>query len=237
MGFREDVEHDGFALVPGVLDGAAADALLAALHDAGGDLSAGPTVRRRESVYAMRNLLDAPAVREVARSGAVRALAEAVIGPGAFAVRGILFDKTPDANWKVAWHQDLTIAVRERREVEGFGPWSEKAGVASVQPPAAVLEEMVTIRLHLDDCGAENEPVKVIPGSHAHGRLPAGEIERLRGEHAPVPTCIARGGALVMRPLLLHASSPATSPAHRRVVHLDFAASDLPGGLEWRDRV
>jgi ectoine hydroxylase-related dioxygenase (phytanoyl-CoA dioxygenase family) len=96
---------------------------------------------------------------------------------------------------------------------------------------------MITIRLHLDDCGAENGPVQVIPGSHAHGRLRAGEIERLRAERAPVPTCIARGGALVMRPLLLHASSPATSPAHRRVVHLDFAAAALPGGLEWRDRV
>jgi hypothetical protein len=121
MEFVDEVERNGFALVPGVLDDAAADALLAALGEAGGDPSGGPAVRRRESVYAMRNLLDAAAVRELARSRAVRALAEAVVGPGAFAVRGILFDKTPDANWKVAWHQDLTIAVRKRREVEGFG--------------------------------------------------------------------------------------------------------------------
>jgi ectoine hydroxylase-related dioxygenase (phytanoyl-CoA dioxygenase family) len=227
------MERDGFALVPDVLDEVTVRALLAALEDAGGDAPRGVGVRRRASVYAMRNLLDVPAVRNVAKSAAVRALAEAVIGPGAFAVRGILFDKTPDANWKVAWHQDLTIAVRERREVEGFVPWSEKAGVSSVQPPASVLERMITVRLHLDDCFAENGPVNVIPGSHRHGRLSPAQTERLRAESAPVPTCIARGGALVMRPLLLHASSPATSPAHRRVVHLDFAVDPLPGGLEW----
>jgi ectoine hydroxylase-related dioxygenase (phytanoyl-CoA dioxygenase family) len=237
MDVAAEVERDGFALVPGVLDDGVVQALLAALDDAGGDAADGVGVRRRATVYAMRNLLDVPAVREVARSPVVRALAESVIGRGAFAVRGILFDKTPDANWKVAWHQDLTIAVRGRREVEGFGPWSEKAGVASVQPPAGVLERMITVRLHLDDCFAENGPVNVLPGSHLRGRLSAAEIERLRADAAPVATCIARGGALVMRPLLLHASSPATSPAHRRVVHLDFAADALPGGLEWHDRV
>lgn len=237
MDLAAGVERDGFALVPNVLDPAAVRALLAALDDAGGDAPGGVGVRRRASVYAMRNLLDLPAVREVAQSPAVRALAECVTGPGAFAVRGILFDKTPDANWKVAWHQDLTIAVRGRREVEGFGPWSEKAGVASVQPPASVLERMITVRLHLDDCFAENGPVNVIPGSHRHGRLSAAGIERLRAGTAPVSTCIARGGALVMRPLLLHASSPATSPAHRRVVHLDFAVDALPDGLEWHDQV
>jgi ectoine hydroxylase-related dioxygenase (phytanoyl-CoA dioxygenase family) len=227
------LERDGDALVPDVLDDATTDALLAAIEAAGNAAGA----RRRESVYAIRNLLaEVPAVRELARSPQTLALAEAGAGKGAFAVRGILFDKTPDANWKVAWHQDLTIAVRERREVPGFGPWSEKASVPSVQPPAAVLERMVTVRLHLDECGPANGPVQVIPGSHRLGRLAPGEIERIRGEAGAVPACIARGGALVMRPLLLHASSPARSPGHRRVVHLDYAAHELPGGLEWHDR-
>jgi ectoine hydroxylase-related dioxygenase (phytanoyl-CoA dioxygenase family) len=219
--------------VPDVLGGDDVRRLLVALEEA--DEAEG--VRRRESVYAIRNLLEAvPAVAELARSPAVRALVEPVLGAGAFAVRGILFDKTPDANWKVAWHQDLTIAVRERREVAGFGPWSEKAGVVHVQPPAAVLERMVTVRLHLDPCGPENGPVQVIPGSHRAGRLSADEIQRRRAERAPEPACIGSGGALLMRPLLLHASSPSSLPAHRRVIHLEFAADDLPGGLEWHGR-
>jgi ectoine hydroxylase-related dioxygenase (phytanoyl-CoA dioxygenase family) len=227
-------EH-GFALVPGVLGASAVDRILAALEEAGEADADG--VRRKESVYAIRNLLEVvPEIHSLARSAAVRALVEAVLGEGAFAVRGILFDKTPDANWKVAWHQDLTITVREKREVEGFGPWSEKAGIAHVQPPAAVLERMITVRLHLDDCGAENGPVQVIPGSHAAGRLAADEVQRWRTSRDAVPTFIGAGGAMLMRPLILHASSPSTVPTHRRVVHLDFAADDLPGGLEWHGR-
>jgi len=188
-------------------------------------------------VHAVRNLLEAvPEVRALARLESVRALAEPVLGPGCFVVRAILFDKTPDANWKVAWHQDLTIAVRERAEAPGFGPWSEKAGIPHVQPPAAVLERMLTVRVHLDDCGRENGPVQVIPGSHAHGRLAADEISRWRETREPVFCTSARGGALVMRPLILHASSPATQPGHRRVVHLELAADALPHGLEWHGR-
>jgi ectoine hydroxylase-related dioxygenase (phytanoyl-CoA dioxygenase family) len=92
---------------------------------------------------------------------------------------------------------------------------------------------MVTVRLNLDDCGAENGPVRVIPGSHLLGRLSPGEVQRVRESSEAVDTCLPAGGVLLMRPLLLHASSPATLPAHRRVVHLEFAVDALPAGLEW----
>jgi hypothetical protein len=86
----------------------------------------------------------------------VRDLVEPILGSNFLPVRGILFDKIPDANWKVPWHQDVTIAVQEKVEAEGFGPWSIKADVLHVQPPASILEQMLSIRLHLDDCGEEN---------------------------------------------------------------------------------
>lgn len=188
-GWLSRFDQDGYALFPHVAGDDEVRALAEAL-----DAASGQGVRRRESVYAIRNLLDAvPAVRGLARSPRVRALVEPVLGAQAFAVRGILFDKTPDANWKVAWHQDLTIAVRERREVEGFGPWSEKSGVAHVQPPVEVLERMVTVRLHLDPCGPASGPVQVIPGSHRHGRLSAGDVRAWRGSRQPVPACSAPG--------------------------------------------
>lgn len=227
------IERDGFAVVPGIAAPDAVDRLLDALAEV--DTSA--AIARRGSVHAVRNLLQAvPRVRGLARSPAVRALVEPVLGAGCFVVRGILFDKTPEANWKVAWHQDLTIAVREPREAPGFGPWSEKAGIAHVQPPAEVLERMLTVRVHLDECGPENGPVQVIPGSHRAGRLAPGEIDRWRERATAVACTSPRGGALVMRPLILHASSPSTLPAHRRVVHLEFAADGLPHGLEWHGR-
>lgn len=185
-------------------------------------------------MYALRNLLeDVPEVTALADSTAVRALVAPTLGPGCFPVRGILFDKTPEANWNVVWHQDLSIAVRERRDVEGFGPWSEKAGVVHVQPPASVLERMLTVRLHLDDCDEINGPLLVLPGSHRGGRLTAPEIQERRAQTAGVPCPVPGGGALLMRPLLLHASSASQSPRHRRVIHLEYAAEALPGGLRW----
>jgi ectoine hydroxylase-related dioxygenase (phytanoyl-CoA dioxygenase family) len=161
---------------------------------------------------------------------------EDILGPGSAAVRALWFDKTSDANWRVSWHQDLTIAVRERRDVAGFGPWTTKAGVMHVQPPVSILEGMLAVRLRIDPCGAANGALRVLPGSHRAGRIPEPDIERWRAEVKEV-LCVAEpGDLLLMRPLLLHASSPAAAPTHRRVVHLEFSGTELPHGLEWRDR-
>lgn len=226
------LERRGFAVVAGcVADTVIAD-LCAALADT--SIAEDSQRQRQGSVYARRNLLEEVSkVQQLAHSAPIRALVTPVLGAGAFPVRGLLFDKTPAANWKVAWHQDLAIAVRQRVDVPGFGGWSMKAGVAHVQPPAAILEQMLTVRIHLDDCGAENGPLQVLPGSHRVGRLPAAKIQNWR-EQAVAEVCLVqRGGAVLMRPLLLHASAPAQQPGHRRVVHLEFAAQALPGGLEW----
>jgi ectoine hydroxylase-related dioxygenase (phytanoyl-CoA dioxygenase family) len=226
------LETDGFAIVPDVLSAAQVENLreVAARIESDG-------VSKRKNVFAIRNLLDTPEIRRLADSAAVRALVEPVLGPDCFAVRGIFFDKVAGANWKVPWHQDLSIAVQEKVEVAGFGPWSEKAGVVHVQPPRDVLERMLTVRLHLDPCGAENGALRVIAGSHMSGKLDAAQIARTRENCEEMVAEVGQGGALLMRPLLLHASSPSQSPAHRRVIHLEFAADELPNGLQWHERV
>jgi hypothetical protein len=149
------------------------------------------------------------------------------------AVRAILFDKSPDTNWLVTWHQDLTIAVREKREASGFGPWSVKEGLPHVQPPAELLERMLTLRLHLDDADEENGALHVLPGTHALGKLDTARIQALRAEIS-VHACKAKAGdVLLMRPLLLHASSKSTSERHRRILHIEFSGFELLGGLVW----
>ena len=148
-------------------------------------------------------------------------------------VRAIYFNKSSETNWLVAWHQDLTIAVTHQADVPGFGPWSTKDGVVHVQPPVELLQDMITLRLHLDDTDESNGALKVLPGSHVHGRLAAADIERLRGS-IPEEICRAqRGDALLMRPLILHASGRSTSDRHRRILHIEYAGNDLPDGLHW----
>lgn len=219
------IHANGWAVVESVIDPMQLTALSV-------ELESSPEERGRSG--GRRNLLDLPGVRNLARTSAVRAVAEAVLGPYCAAVRGIYFDKGPHANWKVPWHQDLTIAVAVHREVNGFGPWSEKAGVPHVQAPAAILERMLAVRIHIDDCGAESGPVRVLPGSHRSGVLGSAEIEDWKLRAPAIDCTVSRGGILAFRPLVLHSSLPATQPARRRVIHLEFAGCHLTQGLEWR---
>lgn len=193
-----------------------------------------PALRRRSgAVYAARNILEEPAIVALATGGPLGRLAAALAGGPVRAVRRIFFDKVPGVNWSVVWHQDTTIAVRERREIPGFGPWSVKAGIQHVRPPAAVLESMVTLRLHLDDCGEGNGPLEVIPGSHSCGLIPEGQIGAIVAAGPIEPCAVPAGGVLAMKPLILHASEEARRPGHRRVIHIEYATDALPGGLEW----
>jgi ectoine hydroxylase-related dioxygenase (phytanoyl-CoA dioxygenase family) len=183
-----------------------------------------------------RNLLGNQRVRELAASPAMLAVLDPVLGNGAFAVRATLFNKSPGANWKVSWHQDAVISVQKRIDVAGWGPWSLKDGVHHVRPPADVMERMLAVRIHLDDCGEENGPLRVIPDSHSHGLLNDEQILKWPKDDSVCLTC-RRGDAILMRPLVLHASSAATAPHNRRVIHIEFAATELRDGVEWHERV
>lgn len=231
MSYAGDIAHDGFAVFQEFLDPATISLVLEALAkvkiDAGGSQRAG-------KAFGIRNLLNAvPFTRDLADSTACRSIIEPILGSAARVVRGIYFDKHMDANWKVAWHQDMTIAVRERLDVEGYWPWSIKAGIQHVQPPALVLEKMLTLRIHLDHADESNGALRVLPGTHKFGRLEASEIEYWKQQQKPVTCFVSRGGAMLMRPLLLHSSVAASNPGHRRVLHFEYSSLDLPGRLRW----
>jgi ectoine hydroxylase-related dioxygenase (phytanoyl-CoA dioxygenase family) len=150
-------------------------------------------------------------------------------------VRGIYFDKRPETNWLVAWHQDLTLAVKEHVEVPGFGPWSVKDGVPHVQPPVMLLEQMLAVRLHLDDTDASNGALRVLSGTHQLGRLSAGAIQNCRESYEEIFCEAKAGDVLLMRTLMLHASSRSTSERRRRVLHIEYAGFPLPEPLEWHE--
>lgn len=221
VSLRQHFEEDGFAIVPHAVP----EEMLRELDHALDAARAGT-----------RNLLSVPAVRELATSDPVRRLVEPMLGPNAFAVRGILFNKLPGANWKVPWHQDCTIAVRERTDVPRWGPWSVKDEVPHVRPPAEVMARMLAVRVHLDDCGMQDGPLRVLPGSHRHGLFKDSQILAWPKDGA-ITCAVRRSDAILMRPLLLHASSSAAEPASRRVIHIEFANDELPDGMQWHERV
>ncbi len=172
-----------------------------------------------------RDLLDQLVIQHLIQRPEFTQMADELLGSSWRCIRGLFFDKSEATNWFVPWHRDLVVAVRERHEVPGYGPWSVKDGVVHVQPPRHILENMLAIRLHLDDCGPDNGPLRVVSGSHRT----TDEITE------PVTELTAkRGEVLVMRPLLLHSSGRATAPNHRRVIHLEYAAVDLPSPLQYR---
>lgn len=211
---------DGFELVEGILSaghcGKLAGRIGLAAH-AGGT----------------RALLAQPWCGELARRLRGHPALRGLIPAGHVAVQCTFFEKSAGRNWLVPLHQDLSIPVAGRVAEPSLGGWSDKEGMLFVQAPPEILAQMVAVRLHLDPCGAQDGPLRVVPGSHAHGVLadaPAQALRRAAGE----TVCVAgQGAALLLRPLLLHASSKGSGSSLRRVLHFVFAPPALPHGLSW----
>jgi ectoine hydroxylase-related dioxygenase (phytanoyl-CoA dioxygenase family) len=156
-------------------------------------------------------------------AGSVGAVAGRMLGQACQLVRAILFDKTPATNWSLAWHQDRTIAVAERIDVDGFGPWTVKGGILHVAPPFDVLAGMVTLRMHLDPVPATNAPLLIAPGSHRLGRIPEVEVPDVVRQCGTFACLAETGDIWLYATPILHASEAALKPTHRRVLQVDFA--------------
>jgi ectoine hydroxylase-related dioxygenase (phytanoyl-CoA dioxygenase family) len=173
-------------------------------------------------------------IRELlAPSGILTLLARQWAGRPARPVRVLAFDKTPDANWHLPWHQDRVIAVKERADVPGFGNWTVKNGQHHVEAPADLLATMFNLRLHIDDCDATNGALKVVPGSHERGRLTDAEVRDTARQGRAITCPVAAGGILAMKALTIHASDASSTPRRRRVLHVDYCAGELPKALDW----
>lgn len=155
------------------------------------------------------------------------------LGAAAMPVRAVLFDKTPGVNWALGWHQDRTVAVRARADLAGWGPWSVKAGIQHVEPPFAVIEQMVTLRIHLDPVPIDNAPLLIAPGSHRLGRIAEPDIDMAVRRCGSVACLAERGDIWAYATPILHASAASTGHAHRRVLQVDYTAVRLPPSLQW----
>ncbi|MCI0360069.1 MAG: phytanoyl-CoA dioxygenase family protein [Planctomycetaceae bacterium] len=233
MNCCEQLASDGYAVVPGVYRveecreiASQIESALVACHDGSASLR-----RANGAIYGARNLLDLfPEASQLWQRSVLTDLLSDVLGSTFGLVRGLFFDKPPRGSWSLPWHRDLTIAVHEHQPAsDRFRNPTTKAGVPHVEAPDEILRQMLTLRIHLDAATAENGPLVVVPGSH-HSR-------DTHSSREPAVILAAAGDVLAMRPLLEHSSgeSHAGSDLHRRVVHLEFAASPaLPDGYRWR---
>lgn len=169
-----------------------------------------------------------------APGGDVGRICAEILGKCSHPVRAIYFDKNAENNWALGWHQDRTICVQEKSALPGYGPWTRKMGLWHVGPPDDVLAQMITVRIHLDDVGADNAPLLIAAGSHRHGRVSEGDIDAMISSSATYACCGRAGDLWVYSTPILHASAKSMRPARRRVLQVDYAAFDLPDSLQWQ---
>jgi ectoine hydroxylase-related dioxygenase (phytanoyl-CoA dioxygenase family) len=180
-----------------------------------------------------RHLMRYDVVREIANDSRLLMVAADALGDGAKPFKATLFDKSPDSNWLVAWHQDVSVPVRSRSNAEGWGPWSTKDGQLYAHAPAAVLDQIVALRVHLDDSTLENGPLRVLPNTHTLGRLSEEQLRALAREVQPIDCTVGAGGVIAMRPLIVHASPKSRSSLPRRVLHIEYAKDlNLDNGIQ-----
>jgi len=218
----EFVHQHGYAVFPNILSAVQIFALTSELSQA----------RWKRSRAGARHILSVPVMRNLAEDSRLLEIVRAVPGPTAIPFRATLFDKSPSSNWLVAWHQDTALPLTKKIETLGWGPWSLKEGVIYSHAPKEALEQVLALRIHLDDSTPDNGPLRVIPDSHRSGVFTDLEIQELASNSVAVECTVAIGGVIAMRPLVIHASSKSENDLPRRVLHLEYASRiELSDGL------
>lgn len=230
---KRDIREKGFSVIPGVFAAEELNIIQELLNNTD---TSNSSFRKTTDLFAIRRFFrEVPAAENILLTEKLISLIEQIFGAGYFLIKSIYFDKPGASNWFVSYHQDLTISVDKREETGGFGPWTVKQDQFAVQPPLEILENIFTIRIHLDDTNGDNGALRVIPASHRKGIYRPETIDW--NNETEVSCSVPAGGIMIMKPLLLHASSRTVNQERRRVVHLEFCNRELPSPLKWAERV
>ena len=216
MTWDQAIGDAGFAILPALFSCEYLDQLLQKVDESA----------PRRSRAGIRHALSLSPVAAVARGPQMIELARQVLGSEAFPFRATLFDKSPASNWLVVWHQDTALPLRQRIELPGWGPWSIKDGITYAHAPAIALSQVLALRVSCDDSTLVNGPLRVLPGTHTLGVLSDDSLHKLSTRIAPVDCVVPKGGVVAMHPLVVHASSNSQTEMPRRVLHVEYAASE-----------
>lgn len=230
--WRSALDAIGFAVVPDIYTPEEIAAIIEKIGQA--DQTAN-TFRRSAELFAIRQFLkEIPEMHALIFNARLIQRIGQLFGSSYFVVKSIYFDKPAASNWYVSYHQDLTITVDRRIAVPGFGPWTARQDQFAVQPPVPLLENIFTVRIHLDDTDASNGALRVVPGSHRKGIYRPEHIDW--SVEKECSCCVPEGGAMIMKPLLLHSSGRTQNSRRRRVIHIEFSNMELPAELKWSER-
>lgn len=220
---RAEVEQRGFSILPSMFPKDEMEEFICKVKKS----------KLRRTKAGIRHALQHESFRNLATDARLLSVARDILGHRAIPFRATLFDKSPQANWLVVWHQDTALPLRGRHNVPGWGPWSVKDGIRYAHAPASALSKVLAIRVHLDDSNADNGQLRVLPCTHVKGILGDDAIERLVRDTPAFDCLVPKGGILAMSPLIVHASSKMRSQVSRRVVHIEYAACvHFDSGLE-----
>lgn len=230
---KSGFERDGFAVINDVFSYNEMESISGLIESVSVDK---PAFRKSSALFAIRQVLkEIPGLRPLVFTSRLCQWIHQLFGNGYFVVKSIYFDKPATSNWFVAYHQDLTISVDRKIDLDGFSSWTVKQNQYAVQPPVGILQHNFTIRIHLDDTDKNNGALKIIPGSHLKGIL---RMEALDGAEEKEQICeVKKGGIMLMRPLLVHASNRTTNATRRRVIHIEFSSCSLPLPLQWSEQL
>jgi len=230
---KSEISAEGFAVINSVFSDSEIEKISEVIQSI--DTSK-ETFRKSEDLFAIRQFLkEIPEVNDLIFNENLKTIIKDVFGENYFVVKSIYFDKPEKSNWYVAYHQDLTISVNKKIQLENFGPWTTKQNQFAVQPPLEILENIFTIRIHLDDTDENNGALKVVPKSHAKGIY---RPETIDWKVETETICnVERGGVMIMKPMLLHGSNRTTNGKKRRVIHIEFSDMILPEELQWSEKM
>lgn len=230
-----EVNNEGFTIIDNVYSENEIEKLISLIENTTDNEPENATFRKSQDLFAIRQFhKEIPETLSFIFNENLNKIIESTFGKGYFITKSIYFDKPEKSNWFVAYHQDLTISVDKKMEVENFENWTIKQNQFAVQPPKEILENNFTIRIHIDTTTKHNGALKVINNSHSKGIV---RIENLDFENETETICeVKKGGIMIMKPLLFHASNKTTNNERRRVIHIEFSKQQLPSGLEWSEK-
>lgn len=226
---KRELEKNGYSTIANLYTKTEVEQILNCLeHTAIGNNS----FMKTKDLFAIRQLLKTiPGLADLLFNAKLNKLLKDLTDSTYFLTKAIYFDKPPDSNWFVAYHQDLSISVNKKMVLNDYENWTFKKGQYGVQPPLEILEDMITIRIHLDNTDKKNGALRVIKKSHINGIV---RVDKKDWDNKNEVTCkVEKGGVMLMKPLTLHASSRSSNNKQRRIIHLEFNKHELAKPLEW----